>query len=220
MTPTVTLELIEEYEKKLQKNQITPDNLPPCSRCLVESQFFKTHAFRERRFLVIIEMMIQAVFSALVRFKCPGCGKTFTYYPEFAIPHKHYVQPVITDFSNTYVESDEMTYKQAVMVDNQAPGYPDDKAILSPSTIHRWVGSLGEFSKTRRTALAMLSQEDPGSNIFRDIARVKIPARKYRSRRREKLLIGCRSLMIVQIFFLATFTTSIFTKLAISCAFR
>ncbi len=74
--------------------------------------------------MVIIKMMIQAVFSALMRFKCPGCGKTFTYYTEFEIPHKHYVQPVITDFSSMYVESDEMTYKQVVMIDNEAPGYP------------------------------------------------------------------------------------------------
>ncbi len=220
MPLTATLELIKAYQEKVSKNKIFPDTLPPCPRCSVESPFFKAHAFRERRFLIIIQMITHAVFCALVRFKCPGCGKTFTYYPEFAIPHKHYVLPDIRDFSETYVTSDEMTYQQAVMVDNETPGYPDDETTLAPSTIHRWVGSLGDFSKTRRAALALLLEKDPGSRICRDIAHVKIPARKYKSRLRKKRLLGCRRLVIIETFFKTAFSTSIFTKLAIRCAFR
>jgi hypothetical protein len=185
--------------------------------------FFKVHAYRERRFLIIIEMLIKATYCSLVRFICPGCGKTFTHYPEFAIPHKHYTRPTITGFSAGYVESENMTYQQAVMVDNSAPGYPEsgssDAPTLAPTTIHRWITTLGRFSQTCRTALILLLQESPTLSICRDLARLIIPQRKYKTNYRKKQLIGCRQLVIIEAFFQATFKTSIFTKLATRCAF-
>jgi hypothetical protein len=84
MPPTATLEDIKAYQQKVEKDKITPHNLPPCPRCSVDSSFFKIHAYRERRFLIIIEMLIKAAHCSLVRFICPGCGKTFTFYPDFA----------------------------------------------------------------------------------------------------------------------------------------
>jgi len=219
MPPTATLEDIKAYQQKVEKDKITPDNLPPCPRCSVESMFFKIHAYRERRFLIIIEMLIKAAYCSLVRFKCPGCGKTFTEYPDFAIPHKHYTQPSITGFSASYVESENMTYQQAVMVDNSAPGYPQNDATLAPSTIHRWITTLGSFTQTCRTALILVLQQNPTLSICRDLAQLIIPPRKYKTNHRKKQLIGCRQLVIIEDFFQATFNTSIFTKLATHCAF-
>ena len=220
MPPTATLEAIKAHQSKVEKDKITPDNLPPCPRCSVESQFFKIHAYRERRFLIIIEMLIKAAYCSLVRFKCPGCGKTFTNYPDFAIPHKHYTRPSITGFSASYVESENMTYQKAVMVDSSVPGYPQNDATLAPSTIHRWITTLGSFTQTCRTALILLLQENPVSSICRDLARLIIPQRKYKTNQRKKQLIGCRQLVIIEAFFQATFKTSIFTKLAMHCAFN
>ena len=220
MPPTATLEDIKAHQRKVEKDKIAPDSLPPCPRCSVESQFFKIHAYRERRFLIIIEMLIKAAYCSLVRFKCPGCGKTFTNYPDFAIPHKHYTRPSITGFSASYVESENMTYQKAVMVDSSVPGYPQNDATLAPSTIHRWITTLGRFTQTCRTALILLLQENPVSSICRDLARLIIPQRKYKTNQRKKLLIGCRQLVIIEAFFQATFKTSIFTKLAMHCAFN
>jgi len=220
MPPTATLQDIKAHQRKVQKDKITPDNLPACPRCSVESEFFKIHAYRERRFLIIIEMLIKAAYCSLVRFKCPGCGKTFTNYPDFAIPHKHYTRPSITGFSASYVESENMTYQKAVMVDSSVPGYPQNDATLAPSTIHRWITTLGSFTQTCRTALILLLQENPVSSICRDLARLIIPQRKYKTNQRKKLLIGCRQLVIIEAFFQATFKTSIFTKLAMHCAFN
>ena len=220
MPPTATLEDIKAYQQKVEKDKITPHNLPPCPRCRVESEFFKIHAYRERRFLVIIEMLIKAAYCSLVRFRCPGCGKTFTDYPDFAIPHKHYTRLSITGFSASYVESENMTYHKAVMVDSSVPGYPQNDATLAPSTIHRWITTLGSFTQTCRTALILLLQENPVSSICRDLARLIIPQRKYKTNQRKKLLIGCRQLVIIEAFFQATFKTSIFTKLAMHCAFN
>jgi hypothetical protein len=168
-------------------------------------------------------MLIKAAYCSLVRFRCPGCGKTFTDYPDFAIPHKHYTRPTITGFSTSYVESENMTYQQAVMVDNSAPGYPEsdstDAPTLAPTTIHRWITTLGRFTQTCRTALILLLQENPVSSICRDLARIIIPQRKYKTQHRKKQLVGCRQLLLIETLFKATFKTSIFTKLATRCAF-
>jgi len=219
MPPTATLEDIKAHQRKVQKDKITPDNLPACPRCSVESEFFKIHAYRERRFLIIIEMLIKAAYCSLVRFKCPGCGKTFTNYPDFAIPHKHYTRPSIMGFSARYLNSEDITYRQTLMVDGSVPGYPQNDAALAPTTIHRWITTLGRFTQTCRKALILLLQENPLSSICRDLARIIIPQRKYKTKQRKKQLINCRQLMIVEAFFQATFKTSIFTKLAIRHAF-
>jgi hypothetical protein len=220
MPPTATLADIKAHQLKVEKGKITPDNLPECPCCNVDSIFFKIHAYRERRFLIIIEMLIQAAYCSLVRFICPGCGKTFTHYPDFAIPHKHYTRPTITGFSASYIESDDMTYQQAVMVDHSVPGYPQNDATLAPSTIHRWITTLGGFTQTCRTALILLLQENPVSSICRNLARLIIPLRKYKTKQRKKQLINCRQLVIIEAFFQVTFKTSIFTKLAMRCAFN
>jgi hypothetical protein len=223
MPPTATLEDIKAHQQKIEKGKITSDNLPPCPCCSVASEFFKIHAYRERRFLIIIEMLIKAAYCSLVRFICPGCGKTITHYPDFAIPHKHYTRPTITGFSTSYVESENMTYQQAVMVDNSVPGYPESDSTeaptLAPSTIHRWVTTLGGFTQTCRTALILLLQENPVSSICRDLARLIIPQRKYKTENRKKQLDGCRQMLMIEAFFRSSFNTSIFTKLATRCGF-
>ena len=219
MPPTATLEDIRAYQQKVEKDKITPHNLPPCPRCNVDSSFFKVHAYRERRFLVIVEMLIKTAFCSLIRFRCPGCGKTFTFYPDFAIPHKHYTRQSVMGFAANYLESDDMTYQQAVMVDNSAPGYPQPDSTLAPSTIHRWITSLGDYTKICRTALILLLQENPASNACRNLAGLIIPPRKYKNMHRKKRLLSCRKLGMIEDLFLLTFKTSIFTKLAMSCAF-
>ena len=61
MPLTATLEDIKAYQEKVEKNKITPHNLPPCPRCRVDSSFFKIHAYRERRFLISVRTGIQNV---------------------------------------------------------------------------------------------------------------------------------------------------------------
>ena len=175
MPPTATLQDIKAYQQKVEKDKITPHNLPSCPRCRVDSIFFKIHAYRERRFLVIVEMLIKAALCTLIRFRCPGCGKTFTFYPDFAIPHKHYTRQSVMGFAGTYLQSDDITYQQAVMVAHSTPGYPQNDATLAPSTIHRWITILGRFTQSCRSALILLLQENPGSSICRDLARLIIP---------------------------------------------
>ena len=62
MPLTATLEDIKAHQNRVEKDKINPHNLPPCPRCSVDSIFFKIHAYRERRFLIIIEMLIEAAY--------------------------------------------------------------------------------------------------------------------------------------------------------------
>jgi transposase len=121
MPLTATLEDIKAYQQKVEKNKINPHGLGPCPRCNLESLFFKLHAYRERRFLVIVDMLVKAVFCTLVRFRCTDCGKTITSYPDFAIPHKHYTRQTIEGLSRAYVQNDQKTYQDAVVIDDAAP---------------------------------------------------------------------------------------------------
>ena len=126
MPPTATYEQIKAYQNQVEKNKITPDGIGLCPRCHLESISFKLHAYRERRFLVIVDLLVKAVFCTLVRFRCTGCDKTITNYPQFAIPHKHYTRQTIEGLSRSYVENDQMTYQDAVVIDD---------AITAASTV-------------------------------------------------------------------------------------
>jgi len=219
MLLSATPEAIKAYQEKLEKNKIKPDNLPPCSRCLVKSTFFKEHAYRDRKFLVIVDMLVKTVLSALLRFKCPGCGKTFTYYPDFALPHKHYTRQTLTHFSRSYVQDPDTTYQKAAMIDGSLPGYPDDQQTLAPSTIHRFITTVSSLKTCSQKALDLILQENPASAICRTIANLKVPRQKFKSKARENILVQCLRIFEIKTLFQHTFKTSIFTKLAIRWKF-
>ena len=69
MPPTATYEQIKAYQNQVEKNKITPHGLGPCPCCHLESIFFKLHAYRERRFLVIVDLLVKAVFCTLGAFQ-------------------------------------------------------------------------------------------------------------------------------------------------------
>jgi hypothetical protein len=221
MPPTATIEDIKAYLEQVEKNQITPQNLPDCKRCGLAALNFKIHAYRERRFLIIVDMTVQPEHAPLVRFRCPACKKTVCYYPDFALPHKHYTRQSIMGFSEHYFASDTTTYQQALMDRQQLsiPGYPDEEKSLWPSTVHRWVTALSKLPQTTQTALNLIGQENPATRLFRDLAQLAIASGKYKRPSRKRHLLGCLRLLMVEAFFKVTFKLSIFTNLAIHCAF-
>ena len=221
MPPTATYEDIKAYQDQVEKDEITPHSLPPCPVCEVESRFFKIHAYRERRFLIIVEMIVTRVCCALIRFKCPGCRKSFTYYPDFALPRKHYTRQTILGLAEAYVTSGQGSYEKAVEPKAGGwPEYPDGQRSLAPSTIHRWVRSLCQLKQTTRTALDLIGQQEPATSACRVLARLDIPGSKYRSSLRRDQLLGCLRLVVVEAFFKQLFGLSIFTRLARGCGFR
>ena len=178
MPLTATLEQIKAYQQRVEKDKISPQNLPACPRCNLESLFFKLHAYRERRFLVIVDMLVKAVFCPLVRFRCTDCGKTITSYPDFAIPHKHYTRQTIENFSRAYVENDPKTYQDAVMTDDGVPERAVSGRSLAPSSIHRWISTLAELIIANQDALKKLLQEKPTVPLCRQFGPIQIPEKK------------------------------------------
>lgn len=220
MPQSATLEAIKAYQDQLGKGKIKPENLPPCSRCELESVYFKEHAFRERIFLVIIEMIIQTINCSLVRFKCPGCGKTVTWYPEFAIPYKRYTISAVTDFSEAYVKNNKKTYETARQVDHTYPAYPEDGKMLAPSSIHHFITSLSGFENIKSRAIELILQKDPISDICRKLGQIEINRQKYKSERRKDQLKRCLEFFNIAGAFERAFGISVFTNLARQEAFR
>jgi len=220
MPLTATMEDIKAYLEKVEKNEITPEGLPDCPRCALEAHYFKLHGYRERRFLIIEDMQVQSQNAPLLRFRCPGCNKTVSFYPDFALPYKHYTRQSIMAFAERYVVSDTATYQETLWIkDEQSePGYASGES-LAPSTIHRWITSLSAMTNTARKALNLICQEAPATTACRVLGQLKIAGRKFRSQARKERLLDCFRLLTVEAFFMATFHLSIFTKLAISCRF-
>jgi hypothetical protein len=220
MPPTATPEDIKAYQDRVEKDEIKPHSLPPCPLCHSESGVFKIHAYRERRFLIIVEMIVRSVCSILVRFKCP-CGKTFTLYPDFALPRKHYTRQTITGLAERYVAFSESTYENTVAVEEEGggvPEYPDGRS-LAPSTVHRFITGLSRLRETARKALDLIRQEDPATSVCRDLASLSVSASKYRSAARLDSLLGCFRLLVAEGFFKTVFGISIFTGLAKATGF-
>jgi hypothetical protein len=174
------MEDIKAYQAQVEKDKITSDGLTPCPRCNLEAKFFKIHAYRERRFLLIVEMLVKSIFCSLVRFRCTRCGKTVTHYPDFALPYKHYTRQTIESFSHTYVENNKKTYETAVITNDGIPSYPDGGQMLAASTIYRWISTLaGLITSCRDT----IEKSFPGFAVDR---------KKYRTPERRTNLLRCR----------------------------
>jgi transposase-like protein len=189
MPLTATHEEIKAYQEKVEKGKITSDGLDPCPRCNLESEHFKIHAFRERRFLIIVKMLVEAVYSTLVRFKCARCGKTFALYPDFAVPHKHYTQQMVLAFSSAYIEDDQKTYKDAIMTVDGTPTCLETGRQLAPSTVHRWISTLAAIFT------AYPKEEPLEKKTSSRLSKTQIPKKKYRTMTRRAVLLKCREFL-------------------------
>lgn len=108
---------------------------------------------RHRTFLIIDRRCVRSIPCVLVRWRCPTCGRTFTEYPPFAIPHKRYALAQVAPRALRYVEDDGISYRKGVLEsalpvfhwppDDHSDSYTDDTRALAHSTLYRWVSALG-----------------------------------------------------------------------------
>jgi hypothetical protein len=91
---------------------------------------------------------------------------------------------------------------------------------LSPSTLWRWVGTLGGLSEAEPRLLDLVKQKDPSTVLFRALAGVRIRAGKYRSEGRRRLLAACWRLALVEAEHVRLFAVSVFTEFATRSGFR
>ena len=131
---------------------------PHCKRAPESTLFFRRHALRHRKFLVIEGRYIRAVEGLLARWRCPFCRQTFTEYPPFALPYKRYAVPQIAPRALEYVEDDGVSYRKAVL-DTYLPifhwfdatdgpdAYGDHEPVLAHTTLYHWVSALGNGTR-------------------------------------------------------------------------
>ena len=160
-----------------------------------------------------------SVNGLLVRWKCPGCNKTATDYPDFALPYKRYTLPTILAFSQAYIQDPFSSYRGLLDVcplpykiksDHESNKEP----MMEHSTIHRWISTLGGYSRLVQNATDLMLQADPTTSLCRDLAGLEISPRKYRSFKRKQILTTCFQLVTLVPLYLAQFRVSIFPKLA------
>ena len=215
------VQVIRAYGERATGKEISCE-LDACPYCDAQRARFKQHGVRKRLFLVFADWVVQRVWSYLTRWKCPLCKRTFTLYPDFALPFKRYLLAFIQERCAAYVEDRARTYRQGVEEKGEPISHEDaDKgAELWPSTLWRWVDTLGRFPVTVRQALHLIKQKDPATGVFRELGRLRIREGKFRSEGRRILLQRCRELVTADRVYGWLFSVPVFPDLATRCGWR
>ncbi|MDP7638362.1 MAG: hypothetical protein QGG73_01395, partial [Candidatus Hydrogenedentes bacterium] len=100
-------------------------DLDRCPHCRGHPGRFMKHGVRSRLFLVLVEAVILRVWSHLTRWKCPLCRRSFTLYPDFALPFKRHVLTFILERCAAYVEDRARTYREGIEEEGVALCYWD-----------------------------------------------------------------------------------------------
>ena len=195
-------------EAKRSKDRIEQDSarrpVKQCANC--EGRHFHRHQQRGRWFLQVIERIVWPMRCLLYRWCCVNCGATFTHLPSLCVPFKRYLRCEIETRAETYVETDPLSYRQAVKERGGAVVYNDPIAKaesseaekekeatpeLRPSTVHRWIGGIAERREQWQPAVRLARQIHQGTRLHPLI----ISAAKYRSEARKRVLEVCGLLL-------------------------
>jgi hypothetical protein len=215
------VEVITKYGVSASGKKGIECGVVACPRCHARPKRFWRHGTRLRLFLVFAAVVIR-VWSYLPRWKCPSCGGTFTQYPPFALPFKRYTLPFMVERAGSYVTDEARTYAEGV----EAEGVPichedaDAGRSLWPSTLWRWVSTLGGLSETVRRALDLIGRKDPSTDIVRRLSGGRLRAEKYRSAARGEVLACCRALALAAPLYARLFGVGIFPDLATGVGWR
>ena len=217
---------IRKYSLDVLRNKIRC-GLPSCPVCHTQPDLFRRHQARPRKFRILCDVLVQVVKCLVIRWKCPGCNKTFTEQPPFALPFKRYTSDAILDRSGRYLEDETLTYRKTVLEEGSEifhastdeANTPVDK-VLSHTTPYRWIATLGRFKEIPRRALDLILQKDPATKVCRDLATLTISPNKFVKAAREETLKRSRRLLHLEAVFRAFFHASIFPFFATGCAWQ
>ena len=189
-----------------------------CPQCHKQPEGFSRHDCRKRTVLRVVEGVVYKLFTLLTRWLCPLCNHTFTMYPRFVLRHKRYVADTVLEKSATYVQDHIATYRSTIkegslpIAYDATPESPDDGRQLAPSTLHRWLTTLGGLHETLRNAFAVINAACSATNVFRAVP--VIAPWKYRSEQRRLRLRTAATLLRTGREYQAIFGVSIFPHFA------
>ena len=154
-------------------------------------------------FLRILDGEVRKITGHLSRWKCPACKRSFTEYPDFALPYKRYTRQEILALCEKYLKLEWTTYRDAVSDNGMPLFYPEKEAdpswwknaredevdpdtdapALSHTALYRWL-----------TTLASLDCVNPPSPETLPLAGPVSP-NKFRSEERRRILEACLKLL-------------------------
>jgi len=211
---------INKYTSQVKNNEVLC-NLPDCPCCKTASILFKRHELKERQFNIIENMIVHIVIGLIIRWKCPGCNKTFTQYPWFAVPYKRYTIPTIIDLCWQYLENALLSYRKLVEVLCPVEyKYKSGGMFLHHSTIYHWITTIGCYSVIIRESQRLILEADPSSSIVRVLSTISVFGRKYKNSIRKINLINSKKLICLEKVYSGIFGVSIFFRLSAVCLFR
>jgi hypothetical protein len=139
--------------------------------------------------------------------------------------YKQFVSPTLLERARDFLGT-EKSYRKAVKREQKSLVYDDRQehplaqrgAALAASTLWRWLSWLGNLTKTRQSAMQLISQRFPGHVLHREM--IPIDSRKYRSEARGQTLQRAAELLLVEGLFRQRMTKPIFPQFATGCSWR
>lgn len=187
-----------------------------CPRCGIYCDRFAYYDRYKRVFLVIAGNSTEKAEGFLARCICPVCAKTFTDYPNFALPFKRYVRRHMQDKSKQYLEEDNSSLEEIASrkVSGEKPPDTGYEQYLAASTLWRWTDYFGSLNCVLARARSLIRAKDPSSNIFR--LPFSVSRHKYTEGERGRILRTCLCLLKTESEYIRVFKHSFFPYFAIT----
>lgn len=180
-----------------------------CPYCHTRSKRFIRNGTRSRIFLTLLDGTVYKFAAKLSRWKCPICKRSFTEYPDFAMPNKRFTRQDIMAFCKKYLADELATYRDTVSDKGLPLFYPEhdpdpswwkaskdddvDSDSVAPSLSHtavyRWLTTLAKHSNQKRGTEGVSSVAVPVSR--------RVYPSKFQSEERRRLLERCMLLLRV-----------------------
>ncbi len=170
-----------------------------CRYCGAPSERLVSNGKRPRWYYPTQGNLVMPQRGSIQTWKCRACGRSFTQYPDFAVPFKRYTRQTIERICAKYIHEERSTYRSIVCEDRAPVAYPEDDSFasrrpsaeddddmgaeapaLAHTTPYRWVTTIAANPDSQ--ALDP-SQGEPGAP--------HIHPRKYRSHARKQDLARC-----------------------------
>lgn len=139
--------------------------------------------------------------------------------------HKQFVSPTLLETARDFLGS-QKSYRKAVEHERRSLVYDDRQenpmarrgAALAHSTLWHWLSWLGRLTRTRQSAMQLISQRFPGHSLHRQM--IHIDPRKHRSEARGRTLEQAGRLLLVEGVFQRRMKKRIFPQFATGCGWR
>lgn len=186
------IDMITKYSAAVrqQSRECRTSTCPHCGFAAADDRRFKLHARRDRIFFVIIGAYVRALQVCLPRWRCPACHKTFTEYPNFALPYRRYLSPQIRQCAWNYMTQADVDYRKVVCQSNLPIFHGDDFGSAPDAATEESdnTRALAHTSPFRWITCLACETDDTPRNLTSDFELSRI---KYRSAFRRSLLLAC-----------------------------